>query len=86
MIQELSRHGYRVGPGTLYPILHEMERKGWLRSSTESTDGRKRRVYRATPSGRKALSAAKNKVRELFGELFEERHTRRRTKGVTREG
>jgi PadR family transcriptional regulator PadR len=28
MIRELRHHGYRVGPGTLYPILHRMERKG----------------------------------------------------------
>jgi DNA-binding PadR family transcriptional regulator len=31
----------------------------------------RRRVYKATPSGRKALKAAKQKVRELFGELIE---------------
>jgi len=73
MIQELSRHGYRIGAGTLYPILHGMERKGWLRSTTELKGGRNRRVYRATSEGRKALAAATKKVQELFGELFEER-------------
>jgi PadR family transcriptional regulator, regulatory protein PadR len=72
MIQELSRHGYRIGAGTLYPILHGMEKKGWLRSITELRDGRNRRVYRATTQGRRALTAAKGKVQELFGELFEE--------------
>lgn len=72
MIQELSRHGYRVGAGTLYPILHGLEQKGWLHSSRKLVRGRIRRVYRATPQGGKALSAAKEKVQELFGELFEE--------------
>jgi PadR family transcriptional regulator, regulatory protein PadR len=72
MMEELSRHGYRVGAGTLYPILHGLERKGWLNSFRESKGGRSRRVYRATPQGRKALSAAKEKVLELFGELFED--------------
>jgi DNA-binding PadR family transcriptional regulator len=33
---------------------------------------RVRRVYRATPVGRRALKVARDKVRELFGELFEE--------------
>ncbi|HVO82141.1 MAG TPA: PadR family transcriptional regulator [Terriglobales bacterium] len=73
MIQELSRHGYRIGPGTLYPILHAMEERNWLRSDRELKNGRIRRVYRATHSGRKALVAAKEKVQELFGELFEGR-------------
>jgi hypothetical protein len=31
-----------------------------------------RRVYRATPAGKRALARAKGKVRELFGELFED--------------
>jgi PadR family transcriptional regulator PadR len=72
IIEELGRHGYKLSPGTLYPILHGLERKGYLRS-TEKRDGRQaRRLYRATPAGRKALKAAKEKVRELVGELFDE--------------
>jgi PadR family transcriptional regulator, regulatory protein PadR len=72
IIEELARHGYKLSPGTLYPLLHGLERKGYLRSS-EKRDGRRiRRVYRATASGRKALAAAKVKVQELVGELFEE--------------
>ena len=72
IIEELGRHGYKLSPGTLYPVLHGLERKGYLRSS-EKRDGRRiRRVYRATAAGRKALAAAKVKVQELVGELFEE--------------
>jgi len=72
IIEELRRHGYKLSPGTLYPILHAMELKGYLRS-VEKREGRQvRRLYRATPSGRKALAAAKIKVRELVGELFED--------------
>jgi PadR family transcriptional regulator PadR len=72
IIEELGRHGYKLSPGTLYPILHGLEGRGYLRS-TEKRDGRQtRRFYRATPAGRKALKAAKEKVRELVGELFEE--------------
>jgi PadR family transcriptional regulator len=71
MIEELSRHGYRLSPGTLYPLLAGLEEQGLLRSSTRSSGGRLRRVYRATPTGRKALRAARQRVQELFGELFE---------------
>jgi DNA-binding PadR family transcriptional regulator len=72
IIEELGRHGYKLSAGTLYPLLHGLERKGYLRSSEERTGRQARRVYRATPRGRKALAAAREKVRELFGELFEE--------------
>jgi DNA-binding PadR family transcriptional regulator len=70
MIEELARHGYRLSPGTLYPILHGLQKKGYLRS-TEQRQGRTaRRIYRITPSGRRALDDAKRKVFELFGEMF----------------
>ena len=72
VIEELSRHGYKLSPGTLYPILHALERKGYLRSR-QKRDGRQlRRFYRATAAGRRALATAKVKVRELVGELFED--------------
>jgi PadR family transcriptional regulator, regulatory protein PadR len=71
MMEELSRHGYRISPGTLYPLLHNLEKKGYLRSSEERNGKSLRKVYKATPQGRKALAAAKHKVRELFEELME---------------
>jgi len=72
IIEELGRHGYKLSPGTLYPILHAMESKGYLRSKEKREGRQTRRFYRATPAGRKALKTAKEKVRELVGELFEE--------------
>jgi len=71
-IEELGRHGYKLSPGTLYPILHSLERKGYLRSSESREGSRIRRLYKATPAGRKALASAKKKVRELVGELLED--------------
>jgi len=71
MIDELTRHGYRISPGTLYPLLHGLERKGYLRSSEHRNGKSRRKLYRATPLGRKALKAAKTKVHELFHELME---------------
>ena len=72
IIEELGRHGYTLSAGTMYPILHRLESKGYLRSVEERSGKRSRRVYRATATGRKVLEAAKEKVRELFGELFED--------------
>ncbi len=72
MIEELARHGYRLSAGTVYPILHGLEEREFSTSIEERAGSAARRVYRATPAGRKALSAAKLKVRELFGELFED--------------
>lgn len=72
LIEELARHGYRLSPGTLYPLLHRLERQGYLQSKTVREGRRGRRLYRATPRGRRALANARAKVRELFGEMFEE--------------
>jgi PadR family transcriptional regulator, regulatory protein PadR len=72
LINELRRHGYKIGPGTMYPLLHGMEKRGWLRSRRSTIDGRTRKVYVATRAGNRTLEEAKAKVRELFEEIFEE--------------
>ena len=71
IIEELRHHGYVLSPGTLYPLLHSLERKGYLRSREEREGKHARRVYAITARGRKAFAGAKEKVKELFGELFE---------------
>ena len=78
MIEELGRHGYKLSAGTIYPMLHRLETNGLLRSREEHDGRRRRRTYRATRAGEKALSAAKQKVWELFSELFEDQHSRKR--------
>lgn len=71
IIRELSRHRYSLGPGTIYPLLHSMERRGWLRSEERVVDHYRRKVYVATAEGRKALADARERVRELFEEMCE---------------
>ena len=71
MIEELARHGYKLSAGTMYPLLHALEKRGLLRSFERRQGKTIRRFYAATPAGRKALWVAKGRVRELFGELFE---------------
>lgn len=72
IIEELARHGYKLSPGTLYPLLHGLERKGYLCSTQKRSGKTARRMYRATPLGRKVLAAAREKVSELFAELLED--------------
>jgi PadR family transcriptional regulator, regulatory protein PadR len=77
IIEELQHHGYQISAGTMYPILHGLERKGYLVSRYERREGRERRIYRITPLGRRALDVGRTKVRELFGELIEGRPQRK---------
>ena len=72
MMEELAHHGYRIGPGTLYPLLHGLEAGGLLKSSAKNVGGRRRRVYKITARGKKALAKAREKVDELHEELHEE--------------
>jgi PadR family transcriptional regulator, regulatory protein PadR len=71
MAEELARHGYKISPGTLYPILHGLEKRGYLKSEEVRSGKSARRLYKITASGRRALKKAKLRVRELFGELIE---------------
>lgn len=70
MMEELRRHGYEMSPGTLYPILHGLEERGYLRSEQEVANGKVRKYYRATAAGRKLLEQLKNKIRELEHEVL----------------
>jgi PadR family transcriptional regulator PadR len=70
MIDELARHGYKLSPGTLYPMLHAMEQRGYLRSRKQRDGRTARKLYRATSLGKKALALAKTRLREFTGEAM----------------
>ena len=72
MIEELRRHGYNISPGTLYPILHSLEKEGFLVSESKNVDGKIRKYYRITRKGEKILREAKRKIKELIDEVMEE--------------
>src|SRR5690242_19452278 len=79
MLEELERHGYRISPGTLYRLLHRLTHRGYLKVREVRLGRTRRRVYRATSKGHKALAAVHHHVRELIGELEERpKHGRRR--------
>ncbi len=60
---------YQLSPGTLYPILHSIERDGFLVSRKDVVVGKVRKVYTITESGQAALAEATKKVRELMDEI-----------------
>lgn len=72
MSSELARHGYAISPGTLYPLLHRMQRAGLLESATHTVDGRVLRSYRATAQGRRVLARLRTLVGEVAGEVLTE--------------
>lgn len=71
MIEELRRHGYAVGPGTLYPMLHALEEAGMLRSRQTLVAGKNRTYYRSTRAGKALLADLRPKVREFVDEILE---------------
>ncbi len=73
IMEELGRHGYKLGPGTLYPILHQLESDGYLISRTSVVAGKRRKTYRITRTGRKLLQDARAKLRELVSEVLEDK-------------
>ena len=70
MATELARHGYKISPGSLYPLLHKMEAEGLLCSSSKVVEGRALRSYVTTAKGRRALEATKRQLRELASEIL----------------
>lgn len=72
MIEELRRHGYKVGPGTVYPILHQMESGGLLESYKMNVEGKIRIYYEITAQGQEMLAESKMWLRELVNEVLGE--------------
>ena len=80
LMEELGRHGYDVGPGTIYPMLHQMVKSGLLVATNEVLNGKRRKNFRATAAGKKLLREARVKVRELAAEVLDDKDARHRTR------
>ena len=67
-LEQISRSVVQVNQGSLYPALHRLEQKGWLRAEwKESETGREAKFYALTTSGRKQLAAEKHSWAQLAG-------------------
>jgi len=70
MIEELSRHGYTISPGTLYPILHQMNKDNLLKKSHININGKIRKMYKSTQKGIQVLEELKSFITELYQEVI----------------
>lgn len=73
LMAELGHHGYAIGPGTLYPTLAKMVKRGFLTCEARTVEHKQRKYYRITPSGLTLLDKTKLKITELHREVIEER-------------
>ena len=75
-LQQISRERVHVNQCSLYPALHRLEQKGWLRSEwRRSETGREAKFYALTQSGRKQLAREKadwNRLAEAIQLIFNE--------------
>src|SRR5258707_465338 len=70
LLEDRPRHGYEISKliqirsdgalqfhvTSLYPLLHRLEKQGWLEGRwVEKAEQRRRRYYHLTPEGREAL-------------------------------
>ena len=73
IMEELLRHGYSISPGTIYPILHSLEKEGCLKSREVTVSGKVRKYYEITKRGAQILTESKAKIKELVDEVLYER-------------
>ena len=76
MLEELREHGYKVSPGTLYPMLARLTQLGWLRRVAEDGGPRSKKAvvrYRLGAAGKVALAEVSARLQELQKEVFPRR-------------
>lgn len=57
-IEQVSKNGLQVGQGSLYPALHRLEYKGWVRAEWGASENNRRaRFYSLTAAGKRQLEA-----------------------------
>ena len=65
-IHQVSRATLQVPQGSLYPALHRLERRGWIKADWgESDNNRRAKYYRLTNAGRRQLAAEEDAWRKL---------------------
>jgi len=65
-LQQISGEALQVGQGSLYPALHRLERRGWIRAQWRTTENNRRaKYYELTRAGQKQLEAEKAAWRRL---------------------
>jgi PadR family transcriptional regulator len=70
---ELEGHGYRLSPGTLYPLLHNLEAAKLFSREERIVDGKVRKYYHLTPLGRQTLAESRERLADLVDEVLDGR-------------
>lgn len=69
-MEQISSGVFRFSEGTLYPVLHSLERDGYLRAYWRDSDvGRRRKYYAITAAGRQELAARATEWRTFAGAI-----------------
>lgn len=69
-IRAQSAEVLQIETGSLYPALHRLEKKGWLKSAWRTSEANQRaKYYRLTPAGRKQLVAERNRWDQLVAAI-----------------
>jgi len=66
----LREQGYAISPGSLYPLLHQLEKAGFLASRLKVYRGRVRKYYEITFEGQACLDLVRREVRYLAKEVI----------------
>jgi PadR family transcriptional regulator, regulatory protein PadR len=67
-LEQISRSVVQVNQGSLYPALHRLEQRGWLKAKwKQSETGREAKVYSLTAAGRLQLTEERNSWARLAG-------------------
>jgi PadR family transcriptional regulator len=65
-LNQISHEALQVQQGSLYPALHRLEKRGWLRAEWRTTEtGREAKFYLLTPAGRKRLDVERSEWSRL---------------------
>jgi len=66
-VQQISKEVLRIQQGSLYPALHRLERRGWIKAKWGASENNRRaKYYELTKSGRKQLEAEESAWRKLI--------------------
>lgn len=68
--KSLRSLGYHISPGSLYPLLHTLEREKLLRCRIQVTRGRVRKYYELTTKGQSCLTAVREELAGLVQEII----------------
>src|SRR3984957_12376769 len=65
-VQQVSSDVLQIQQGSLYPALHRLERRGWIKSNWGTSDNNRRaKFYELTPAGKKQLTLETESWRKL---------------------